>query len=102
MSKPDIKAVRANWKDLGNHVNNMERCLLQLCAHPETDPVALAHAINKYRATLQMMQETLLELQTKVPPTPWQSAWEFVSINGRAWRVQRHDATNRRTNETTS
>lgn len=87
--KPDIKAVQANWKDLGNHVNNMERCLLQLCAHPEADPVALAHAINKYRATLQMMQETLLELQTKLPPKVYQPSWEFNSISGRAWRVAR-------------
>ena len=102
MPRPDVKAVQANWKSLCLHVNNMERCLLQLCAHPETDPVDLAHAINKYRATLRMMQETLLELQTKVPPAPWQPAWEFNSISGRAWRVQRHDATTRRTNETTS
>lgn len=87
--KPDIKAVRANWEGLCSHVNNMERCLLQLCAHPETDPVELAEAIAKYRATLQMMQETLLELQTKLPTKPWQPEWGFNSISGRGWRVAR-------------
>jgi hypothetical protein len=89
MSKPDPKAVRANWKGLCTHVNNLERCLLQLCAHPQTDPVDLARAIAKYRATLQMMQETLPVLEQRLPTTPWQQPWEFESISGRAWRVKR-------------
>ena len=87
--KPDIKAVRANWKDLKAHVNNLERCLLQLCAHPQTDPVDLAKAIVVYQQTLQMMQETLPVLEQRLPTTPWQQPWEFASISGRAWRVRR-------------
>ena len=87
--KPDIKAVRANWKDLNAHVNNLERCLLQLCAHPEAAPEDLAMAIAKYRATLQMMQETLPVLETRLPTKPWEQPWEFASISGRAWRVKR-------------
>lgn len=92
MPRPDIKVVKTNWKSLCGHVNDMERGLLQLCAHPDTNAAQLTEAINKYRATLQMMQETLLELQTKLPPTPWQPAWEFTSISGRAWRVARRVA----------
>jgi hypothetical protein len=89
--KPNIKAVRANWKELCTHVNNLERCLLQLCAHPATDPEDLAKAIAKYRATLQMMQETLPVLETRLPtrPAPFGIPWEFNSISGRAWRVKR-------------
>jgi hypothetical protein len=91
MSKPDPKAVRANWKSLCTHVNNLERCLLQLCAHPATDPDDLTKAITHYRATLQMMQETLPMLEQKLPtrPAPFGIPWEFASISGRAWRVKR-------------
>lgn len=91
MTRPDIRAVRANWEGLCSHVNNMERCLLQLCAHPDTNAVQLTEAINKYRATLQRMQEMLLELQTKLPQRlpPFGTPWKFDSISGRGWRVKR-------------
>jgi hypothetical protein len=91
MSKPDPKAVRANWKSLCTHVNNMERCLLQLCAHPEATPEQIATVVDKYRAALQMMQETLPVLEQRLPtkPAPFGIPWEFNSISGRAWRVKR-------------
>jgi len=94
MSKPDIKAVRANWKELCAHVNNLERCLLQLRAHPEAAPEDLGLAIAKYRATLKMMQETLPVLEQKLPtrPAPFGIPWELNSISGRAWWVRRADA----------
>lgn len=91
MPRPDPKAVKANWKALCDHVNNFERCLLQLCAHPEADPVKLAEAIAKYREMLLYMQETLPKLEQQAPRmrAPFYSAWDFYSISGRVWRVAR-------------
>lgn len=85
--------VRRRWDAMCANLKLLEGGTLSLLAHKGATDEQILSAARRYRETMSLMKDMLLQLQERYPRKGniFSPAWRFESLSGLGYRVKRKE-----------